>query len=527
MTARRHSAEHPLLDHELEGAHDMLHTSSSMGDIRGVHFDGGLATPESDDMTQPTAVYRSMFTKRSQSFGTPSSAPRESSSFGYDDITMGIGIGTPPSSTRSMRDGSRASVQDIAKDMVINRKMIDEGVGLAHPEDVRDSIRMIQAYSRREMPLDCDLKASARIKKKPCTLMLSRDAFAWFHGSKRVGFIDTDDIVGAESISSSSSRSTSSSFSSSCFRLHYFRKGKGSKPSHALLRTHHQLDVDAPSEAVARTWIQSIQELVRWQARVPPTSQKRRIRVVINPHSGCRDAPRIWERDVKPLFDLAGFDSHVDQTTYGGHAVDMGREYSTAEGYEAIVFVSGDGTICEYMNGLLARPEAEWKQVVATTPISLISAGDIAAESEKFRWMGTKRYAFLKVKRLLFPKRHSGRLHPSRFRQDWWTSETGNYVAIGVLNSAPDGAFCHPSDGCLDLIVARKGNVFQMLNLAVLYLLGKERKSSLLSYVKVKAVVITQNEADGMMNMDGEVLPGPGPWRMEVVPSLFKVLSEK
>ncbi|RHY85301.1 hypothetical protein DYB26_013314 [Aphanomyces astaci] len=182
MTARRHSAENPLLDHELEGAHDMLHTSSSMGDIRGVHFDGGLATPESDDMTQPTAVYRSMFTKRSQSFGTPSSAPRESSSFGYDDITMGIGIGTPPSSTRSMRDGSRASVQDIAKDMVINRKMIDEGVGLAHPEDVRDSIRMIQAYSRREMPLDCDLKASARIKKKPCTLMLSRDAFAWFHG---------------------------------------------------------------------------------------------------------------------------------------------------------------------------------------------------------------------------------------------------------------------------------------------------------------------------------------------------------
>ncbi|RHY01498.1 hypothetical protein DYB25_012231 [Aphanomyces astaci] len=375
MTARRHSAENPLLDHELEGAHDMLHTSSSMGDIRGVHFDGGLATPESDDMTQPTAVYRSMFTKRSQSFGTPSSAPRESSSFGYDDITMGIGIGTPPSSTRSMRDGSRASVQDIAKDMVINRKMIDEGVGLAHPEDVRDSIRMIQAYSRREMPLDCDLKASARIKKKPCTLMLSRDAFAWFHGSKRVGFIDTDDIVGAESISPSSSRSTSSSSSTSCFRLHYFRKGKGSKPSHALLRTHHQLDVDAPSEAVARTWIQSIQELVRWQARVPPTSQKRRIRVVINPHSGCRDAPRIWERDVKPLFDLAGFDSHVDQTTYGGHAVDMGREYSTAEGYEAIVFVSGDGTICEYMNGLLARPEAEWKQVVATTPISLISAG--------------------------------------------------------------------------------------------------------------------------------------------------------
>ncbi|RHY35385.1 hypothetical protein DYB32_000140 [Aphanomyces invadans] len=589
------------MDHEFEGgAHDVLRANSSLSEVRGVHFDSELATPESDDMTQPTAVYRSMFSHRSHSFGTPSSSRKESSSFGYDDVTMGIGVGTPQSSPRSLRDVSRVSVQEIARDMVLNRKLIDEGVGLTHPDDVRDSIRMIQAHSRRELPQDCDLKSTARIKNKSYTLTLSRDTLAWFQESKRVGFIDTDDIVGAEALSGGAT--------SACFRVHYFRKGKGSKPSKALLRTHHVLVIDTSSECVASAWIRSIQELVRWQARAPPTSWKRRIRVVVNPHSGRRNAPRIWEHDVKPFFDLAGFDYHVDHTTYGGHAVDMGRDYSTDEGYEAIVFVSGDGTICEYMNGLLARPEEEWRHR-KLRPLDVCTAmaaddhstvqysccglgwgvpGDIAAESEKYRWMGTKRYAFLKVKRALFPKRHTGRLQyvplkpqpplrpydeiknlgaddqyeveegniydgmasvrnaslravtklagagkrcrpasARRFREEWWTTETGSYVAVGVLNSAPDGAYCHPSDGCLDLLVARKGNLFQMLHLAVLYLLGKEEKSSLMSYVKVKAVVISQNESDGVMNMDGEVLPGPGPWRMEVVPSLFKVLSEK
>jgi hypothetical protein len=38
-------------------------------------------------------------------------------------------------------------------------------------------------------------------------------------------------------------------------------------------------------------------------------------------------------------------------------------------------------------------------------------AGDIAAESERYRWLGTSRYAFLKVKLSIFrPKKHTGRI---------------------------------------------------------------------------------------------------------------------
>ncbi|KAG2938816.1 hypothetical protein PC116_g13978 [Phytophthora cactorum] len=292
------------------------------------------------------------------------------------------------------------------------------------------------------------------------------------------------------------------------------------------------------------------------------------------------------------------------------------------------------------MNGLLTRPEHEWREIVASTPISLISAGtqnafgtgagiptvnaalycilkrkmrpldvvtavsaanpevvhysycglgwgvagDIAAESERYRWMGTLRYAFLKVKRtVVLPKKHSGRVryvltepqppllryddYPdagaldqfeveegtvydmdrfSQQRKSWggiagsisspasrkrypdflWKEDCSNYVVVGVVNITPDGAYSHPSDGNLDLILTRKGSLMATAKLFGLYVMGKELQSELISYLKIKAVEIEPDQPDDCMNIDGEVLEG-GPWRMEVVPSLFKVLSEK
>ncbi|EQC25308.1 hypothetical protein SDRG_16830 [Saprolegnia diclina VS20] len=589
-----------------------------------------------------TSAYKRMLSaKQSVSFGTPKSDT--------DSIRMSSaenGLGTPKSDFSSSRysvsqfsnsnsrlssaSASRVSLREAAKSLVSQRKLTihDEEVRLPHPDDVRESIRMIHAHSRRDLPNECDMTTDVVIQKKAYTLALSRDLLVWSTGRKQVGCIETDDIVGAAPISGKKD----------AFRVHFFRKGKG-RGAKALLRRPSTMDVQARNEAIASGWITALQELVRWQARVPPATQMRKIRVVVNPHSGARRAPQIWENDVKPYFDLAGFDYHIDYTTYAGHAVDMGKDYSPEEGYEAIVFVSGDGTICEYMNGLLARPEDEWKEVVASTPISLISAGtqnafgtgvgipttaaavyciikrklrpldvitaiaehqrevvhysccglgwgvaaDIAEESEKYRWMGTKRYAFLKIKRALFPRRHTGQIkyipvlpEPTlrkyddiknegaddqfdmeegniydglarlrsqsmvrpvaavrspasarRYKDEAWEVERGNFIVVGAVNAAPDGVYCHPSDGCLDLMIVRKGNFFQTLHLLWLYMLGKELQSKQLTYKKIKALVIEQDQPNGCLNMDGEVLHGPGPFRMEVVPSLFKVLSEK
>ncbi|OQR82720.1 hypothetical protein ACHHYP_15617 [Achlya hypogyna] len=570
----------------------------------------------SGDRPSDTTTYKRMPSiKASVSFGTPKSDP--------DSLRMSsvdAGLGTPKSDMSSSRysasqfsnsrlssaSASRNSVREAAKSLVSQRKLTihDEEVRLPHPDDVRESIRMIHAHSRRDLPNECDMQTDVVINKKPFTLSLSRDYFTWLQGTKTVGSIDTDDVVGAEPVIGKKNT----------FRLHYFRKGKG-RGAKALRRRPSALDVQASSDSISRAWIKALQELVRWQARVPPTTQMRKIRVVVNPHSGARRAPQIWENDVKPYFDLAGFDYHVDYTTYGGHAVDMGKDYSPEEGYEAIVFVSGDGTICEYMNGLLARPEDEWKEVVATTPISLISAGTQNAFGTGVGIPTTAAavYCIIKrklrpldvvttiaehdrqvvhysccglgwgIKRALLPRKHTGRIKyipvrpqpqlqkyddirnvgaddqydveegniydglerlrshsmfrpvgavrspasAHRYKDEDWETETGKYIVVGALNAAPDGVYCHPSDGCLDLMIARKGNFFQTLHLLGLYLVGKELNSKLMSYIKIKAAIIEQDQPDGCLNIDGEVLHGPGPFRMEVVPSLFKVLSEK
>lgn len=459
----------------------------------------------------------------------------------------------------------------------------------------------------------------------------------YYPSTRHKGSIDTDDVVGAEAPVSKPG----------VFRIHYFKQGRGTGAK-ALRRKHCFTDFSCDDVHVAEKWILTIQELVRWQARAPPIAEKRRIKIVVNPHSGKRRARKIWFEDVKKFFDLGNFEYVVEETTHSGHGIEMGRSYSPDDGFEALVFIGGDGTLCEFMNGLLSRPEHEWREIVVSTPISLISAGtqnafgtgvgiptveaavyciikrkirpldvitttadrepekvhysycgvgwgvagDIAAESEKYRWLGTSRYMFLKLKRaVLAPKKHTGRVRyvltdpqpplckyddirnlgaqdqfeveegnvydnttnrltlgdrQSTTRKSWggygggirspasskrfppsmWQSEEGRYMVVGVVNAAPDGAFAHPSDGNLDLIISRKGSLFRSLQLCVLYLMGKELESPLITYVKVKAVVIDADQPDDCANMDGEVLSG-GPWRIEVIPSLFKALSEK
>ncbi|KAE8973331.1 hypothetical protein PR003_g26891 [Phytophthora rubi] len=529
---------------------------------------------------------------------------------------------------------SRESARELAKTALSMRSTSIGDYTFENPRELpgsslRESIRRVTAFSRREAPLDTELNAVVRVDHhvRKCELRLDPDTITWSRGSKTLGVLPTDDVVGAELKTASS------------FRVHYFKKGRGSGAK-ALRRTPKHVDFHCLETEVVDSWVAAIQELVRWQARAPPISEKRLLKVVVNPHSGKRQARRIWEDKVKPFLELGNFQCVVEETTHAGHGAEMGKSYSAEDGFEALVFIGGDGTLCEFMNGLLTRPEHEWREIVASTPISLISAGtqnafgtgagiptvnsalycimkrkmrpldvvtavssanpevvhysycglgwgvagDIAAESERYRWMGTLRYAFLKVKRtVVLPKKHSGKVryvltepqppliryddYPdagaldqfdveegtvydndrfSTHRKSWggiagsiqspasrkrypefvWKEDNSNYVVVGVVNITPDGAYSHPSDGNLDLIITRKGSLAATAKLFGLYIMGKELQSPLVSYLKVKAVEVEPDQPEDCMNIDGEVLEG-GPWRMEVVPSLFKVLSEK
>jgi hypothetical protein len=113
--------------------------------------------------------------------------------------------------------------------------------------------------------------------------------------------------------------------------------------------------------------------------------------------------------------------------------------------------------------------------------------------------------------------------------------ESGDYVTIGCVNVGPDAEFTHPSDGFIDLVIARRGGFGTTLGLLTRYVLRftgitNERHSSLLTYVKARSVVITPNPEASVryqcVNVDGEALAGPGPFRLHLLPSFLTAFGE-
>ncbi len=130
--------------------------------------------------------------------------------------------------------------------------------------------------------------------------------------------------------------------------------------------------------------------------------------------------------------------------------------------------------------------------------------------------------------------------------------ESGAYVTIGVVSSGPDAAMTHSSDGYADLVIARRGGLGATLGLLARYVgkvcgVSDERNSPLFDYVKARSVVLTPNppkiasigcsprsaarraeeEARSItLNVDGETLPGPGPFKIYLLPSLLTAYGE-
>ncbi|KAI9913809.1 hypothetical protein PsorP6_005632 [Peronosclerospora sorghi] len=427
--------------------------------------------------------------------------------------------------------------------------------------------------------------------------------------------------------------------------VHYMLPGTG--PEHRrLLRRYRRVRLRCPDERRAAQLVACVQFYVKWMARVPDTAV-RRIQVVVNPHAGRRRGRKVWDR-WRPVLELADIQCDVEETAYSGHARDLGAAFDLARKYEAIVFVGGDGTVNEFMNGVFGRDERVWRTLVATTPIALVCAGtdnafgqgvgtptpasavyciitrqirpldvlscqasnedgthrhefactgvsygigaDIAVESEATRWMGVHRYVYLKLKRGVFaPRKHHARIRyvlsdttpvdpvtgeqvlrtyyelqqdPARDEQQdvdhcsiydtrvrtWegdassifapardasfqglWRTLTAELTSAGGSNVYFETKYAHPWDGNFDFIYSRKGSVRQTTKLVVQYLRDTFLASELVGYYKVKALVIEPlgDNDDRRLNVDGEVFAGPGPFRIEVVPHLLRVLSEK
>ncbi|KAI0834416.1 ATP-NAD kinase-like domain-containing protein [Hypoxylon sp. FL0890] len=100
------------------------------------------------------------------------------------------------------------------------------------------------------------------------------------------------------------------------------------------------------------TWIEILLK------RAYGTAQRqKRAKVLVNPHAGPGGADKIWEHDVKPLFEAARMSLDVMRTKFSGEAIGI-CENLDINAYDVVIPCSGDGLPYECINGLGKRPDA-------------------------------------------------------------------------------------------------------------------------------------------------------------------------
>lgn len=86
-------------------------------------------------------------------------------------------------------------------------------------------------------------------------------------------------------------------------------------------------------------------------------ARRKRAWVLVNPRAGPGGADKIWEKQVRPIFEAARMPMTVVRTSYSGQGVDLARDLNIDD-YDVAIPCSGDGLPHEVFNGLAQRPDA-------------------------------------------------------------------------------------------------------------------------------------------------------------------------
>ncbi|XP_028788685.1 sphingosine kinase 1-like isoform X1 [Neltuma alba] len=365
------------------------------------------------------------------------------------------------------------------------------------------------------------------------------------------------------------------------------------------------------SQESQRLWCQNLREFLDSFGR------PKRLFIFLNPYGGKKAATKIFLHQVKPILDDAEIQITLQETKYQLHALEVVRTLDISN-YDGIVCVSGDGILVEVVNGLLERED--WDTAIKI-PLGVIPAGtgngmakslldsvgdpctaanavlsiirghkrsldvttikqgetrffsvlmlawglvaDIDIESEKYRWMGSARFGFYALNRILHLRQYTGwisfvpapgfeacgeptsyngksagkdnnhdpkeaeyiKLQSSCYRGPDinlenlnWRAINGPFVSVWLHNvpwgsqdalAAPDAKL---SDGCLDLILVKRCPKLALLSLMSELGSGNHVKSPYVMYLKVKALIlepgplVARSDKEGIIDADGEVL---------------------
>uniref|UniRef100_A0A1L8DZ76 Putative sphingosine kinase involved in sphingolipid metabolism n=1 Tax=Nyssomyia neivai TaxID=330878 RepID=A0A1L8DZ76_9DIPT len=337
----------------------------------------------------------------------------------------------------------------------------------------------------------------------------------------------------------------------------------------------------AADATTAEAWTQEARRQLEAQTHRP-----RRILVFVNPFGGRRAAPRIYKRRVQPLLELAGIETEVIVSERSQQIRETLLE-ATLDNYDGIVCVGGDGTFSELFNGLVAR-ECHDSGIPMTSallprpriPLAVIPGGstntvafcmhgtddpttcaihlvlgqragldlcsttssdpegvrlyasvlsygylgDIAKESERYRWMGPRRYEYSGLRKFLMNRGYRGEVSvlldhtdpaadaakclegcercsapvcdpdtpPVSDTETPWQVIRGKFLMVNGANiscacrRSPSGMSpsCHLGDGCVDVIIVHHTHMFNNLRL-LLRLSSRKGSVAQLPFVRV------------------------------------------
>lgn len=143
------------------------------------------------------------------------------------------------------------------------------------------------------------------------------------------------------------------------------RKGKSCKVS----TIEYILPDDKLVLQRAAAWVAALLE----RAYPSGTPRRRRVKVLVNPFGGQGHAQKLWERDVRPIFEAARWEIDVEKTTSKGHAVEIAQSLDL-ERYDVVACASGDGLPHEVFNGL-AKHSAGGRKALGKVAVVQIPCG--------------------------------------------------------------------------------------------------------------------------------------------------------
>ena len=289
--------------------------------------------------------------------------------------------------------------------------------------------------------------------------------------------------------------------------------------------------------------------------------------ITVNPHGGTKQGPLLLKK-VKPIFDAAGTELFIIDTTFAGHAQELANQLALSD-YDGFIGIGGDGTRHEITNGMLSRHDGKkipigiipggsgnsyMHDLQLTDPLKAAKAiingnirsldtakvevnhvikyannmvgwglvTDVGNKAEHFRWMGTNRYTILSVMEVFRHKSRSAALimDDKKIEDEFTFIIACNSMHVGKgMKMAPKARL---DDGLIDLIVIRAGaSRTRLLQVLPKLFDGSHINEPEVEYIQTSKFSLIP-ETDEILNIDGEIM-GSTPIKVKMIPNAFEM----